>query len=199
MIKTLYTTICCILIFAQIACEQTQPNNVDLKTQPRVVEPETSTKIEEIKDNTKETKTDYPNLKTQADAMGRAFSTNDFDKFADFMYPKLVEMSGGRDKFIASLSASMKQAKSTGFELVGYEVGEPTQITEIDNQIFSVLPTKTTMKFPQKTMTDQGSILAVSEDKGNNWKFVRVKTKESIRPLFPNAVDKLTFPETTIK
>jgi len=48
-------------------------------------------------------------------------------------------------------------------------------------------------------MTDQGSILAVSEDKGNNWKFVRVKTKESIRPLFPNAVDKLTFPETTIK
>jgi len=199
MRKALYTTICCILIFAQIACEQTQPNNVDLKTQPRAVEPETSAKIEEIKDNTKETKTDYPNLKTQADAMGRAFSTNDFDKFADFMYPKLVEMSGGRDKFIASLSASMKQAKSTGFELVGYEVGEPTQTTEIDNQIFSVLPTKTTMKFPQKTMTDQGSILAVSEDKGNNWKFVRVKTKESIRPLFPNAVDKLTFPETTIK
>lgn len=199
MRKTLHTTILCIFVFAQIACEQTPPNNTELKAQTKTIEPKEQTKTDEIESDRKETKTDYPNLKTQADAMGKAFSTNDFDKFTDFMYPKLIEMAGGRDKFIASLSASIKQAKSTGFELVGYEVGEPTQITEIDNQLFSVLPTKTTMKFPQKTMTDQGSILAISEDKGNNWKFVRVKTKESVRPLFPNAIDKLNFPETTIK
>ncbi len=58
---------------------------------------------------------------------------------------------------------------------------------------------KHTMKLRGKPMSEKGSILAVSEDKGSNWKFVRVKSKESIRPLFPKAVDKLTFPETIVK
>ena len=47
--------------------------------------------------------------------------------------------------------------------------------------------------------TDEGSIIAVSDDKGSNWKFVRAKTKEAIRPLFPKVIDKLTFSESVLK
>ena len=115
------------------------------------------------------------------------------------MHPKLVKMAGGKNKFISSLDASMEQMKSAGFELISYEMGEPIQTIEVDNQIFSVVPTETVMKLPKKTVTEQGSILAVSEDKGANWKFVRVTSKESLKRLFPNAIDQLTFPEKTIK
>lgn len=207
MKRNFYALIFCILVTTQISCERTETNSAAPRTQTKTVETtespspikteETETNKEEIKIGREEAKADYPNLKTQADRMGAAFSANDFDEFTDYMYPKLIEAAGGRDKFISTLNASMDQAKSTGFELGGYEIGEPTPAIEIDNQIFSVLPTKTTMKFPSKTVTEQGSILAVSEDKGESWKFVRVKSKENIRPLFPKAIDKLTFPETT--
>ncbi len=199
MERNLYAIIFCILMFTQIACGQTQPNTTEQSAHTKTAEPKSQVKTEEIKTDTEQTKTDYPNLKTQADEMGAAFSANDFDKFADFMHPKLVKMAGGRNKFISSLSTSMEQMKSTGFELISYEMGEPTQTIEVDNQIFSVVPTNTTMKLPKRTVTEQGSILAVSEDKGINWKFVRVNSKESLRRLFPNAIDKLTFPEKTIK
>jgi hypothetical protein len=156
-------------------------------------------KTEETRTDAEETKTVYPSLKEQADAMGTAFTANDFDKFTGFMYPKLVEAAGGRDKFITTLDGTMRQMKSAGGELVGYEIGEPGAPIEIDNRLFSVVPTEITMKLRGKPMSEKGSILAVSEDKGSNWKFVRVKSKESIRPLFPKAVDKLTFPETIVK
>ncbi len=199
MKKNLYTIIFCILICTQIACGQTQPKTTEQSAQTKTTESKSQVKTEEIKTYTEQTKTDYPNLKTQADEMGVAFSANDFNKFADFMHPKLVKMAGGKNKFISSLDASMEQMKSAGFELISYEMGEPIQTIEVDNQIFSVVPTETVMKLPKKTVTEQGSILAVSEDKGANWKFVRVTSKESLKRLFPNAIDQLTFPEKTIK
>lgn len=193
MRKILNLTVFSILVFAQLACGQVQPNNTEQKTSANTIEPKATL-------DTSETKIGYPNLKSQADEMSVAFKRNDYDKFADFMYPKIVEMNGGKAKFVIKLDASMQRMKEeNGVELVDYEVGEPSQSIEIDKQVFSVLPTKTTMKIPDKTVVEQGSVLAVSEDKGNNWKFVRVESKEKIRTLFPNVIDKLTFPETSIK
>lgn len=200
MKKILSSAAFCIVLLAQIACDRAPSKPEEVKPQTtKTSEPKTQAKTEETKIGADEIKNAYPTLKAQADAMGAAFSSKDYDRFTDFMYPKLVEMSGGREKFVSTLNSSLNQAGSTGFELISYEVGEPSQALEIDNQVFAVLPTKTTMKFPQRTAIDEGSIIAVSDDKGRNWKFVRVKSKESIRPLFPKAIDKLTFPEHSVK
>ncbi|MDQ3129717.1 MAG: hypothetical protein M3Q99_03015 [Acidobacteriota bacterium] len=200
MKKILGATIFCISVFAHLSCDQVQSNNTDPKTLEKIAESKEQTKTEETKTDSRQATGVYPNLKTQADEMGAAFKGNDYDKFADFMYPKIVEMNGGKAKFIAKLNVSMQQMKEeNGVEIVDYEVGEPSQAIEIDKQVFSVLPTKTTMKIPDKTVVEQGSVLAVSEDRGNNWKFIRVESKEKIRSSFPNVVDKLTFPETSIK
>ncbi len=191
-----------ILLAFQTACGQTQTKTDELTVKVisnEVKESKTEAKAEDTKTVAEAIKTAYPNLKTQADEMGKVFLSKDFDKYANFMYPKLIEMTGGREKFVSLLNSSMKQFDSTGLEIVSYEVGEPSQAIEIDNQVFAVLPTKTVMKISQRTLADEGSIIAVSDDKGKNWKFVRAKTKEAIKTLFPKVVDKLTFSESVIK
>jgi len=208
MKKILYTTIFCISLFPLVGCAHTESNGNELKTLTKASELKAEVKTEQVKTETQtektktdaeRIKTDYPNLKPQADEMGKAFLTNDFDKFADFMYPKLIEMTGGREKFVLSLSSLSKQFESSGLEMISYEVGEPRQTIEIDNQVFAVLPTKTVMKISQREIIDEGSLIAASEDKGGNWKFVRAKTKEAMKTLFPKVVDKLTFSESVIK
>lgn len=115
------------------------------------------------------------------------------------MYSKVLEMVGGKANFVSTLNSSMKPMRSNGFELVGYELGEPNQAVKIDNQVFAVLLSRTTMKIQQKIVTEQGSIIAVSDNDGNDWKFVRVKSKESIKSLFPNVVGKLTISDSVTK
>lgn len=201
MKETLYSIIFCVLIFGQAGCDKAVSNKSEpiKAVQTKMPEPKAQAETAEIKIDTEEIKTLYPSLKTQADEMGKAFLAKDFDKFTDFMYLKLIEAAGGREKFISTFNSSMQQIGSTGLEVISYEVGEPSQAIEIDNQVFAVLPTKTVMKISQRMATDEGSIIAVSDDKGSNWKFVRAKTKEAIRPLFPKVIDKLTFSESVLK
>lgn len=141
----------------------------------------------------------FPSLKKQSDEMAKAFSTNDFDKFADFMYPKIVEMLGSKEKFVSFTSSAMKDAEAAGVKLSDYVIENPTQVIETDKQVFAVLPTITTLKTPNGTIRQQRSLLAISEDKGSNWKFISVKSKESLKLFFPKIVDKLIIPEISIK
>lgn len=141
----------------------------------------------------------FPNLKKQSDEMVKAFSTKDFDKFADFMYPKLVEMVGGKEKFVSVTSSAIKDAEALGVKLSNYVIENPTQEIENDKQIFSVLPTTTILKTPNGTISQQRSLLAISEDDGNSWKFISVQSKDSLKIFFPNIVDKLIIPEPSIR
>jgi hypothetical protein len=144
-------------------------------------------------------KIDYPNLITQAEIMRKAFLAEDFDKYTDFMYPTNVEVVGGGEKFISNLRSSISNFRSNGSEFISYETGDPIQAIEMDNKVFVVLPYETKKKSPQKITTEEGNILAVSEDKGANWKFIRATSKERLRFLFPSLVDRLIFSESRIK
>ncbi|HXG85591.1 MAG TPA: hypothetical protein VNI84_16325 [Pyrinomonadaceae bacterium] len=141
----------------------------------------------------------FPNLKKQADEMAKAITTNDFDKFADFMYPKVIEMVGGREKFITGLKAAMEQVKSSGIESSDYVVENPTQKINFEKHIFSILPTETTIKTRNETINMVGGLIGISQDNGKNWTFIRIQSKEVLKRLFPKVADKLKIPVIGIK
>lgn len=186
--KSYIVSLIFLLLAFQVACGQTQP-----ETNKLTVKVITKEKAAEM------IKSDYPNLKPQADTMRKAFLAEDFDRYTDFMYPTNVEVVGGREKFISNLRSSISNFRSSGSEFISYEIGEPIQAIEMDDKVFVVLPYETKKKSPQKITTEEGNILAVSDDEGKNWKFIRATSKERLRFLFPKLIDKLNFSESKIK
>jgi hypothetical protein len=140
----------------------------------------------------------YPSLQIQADKMISAIISNDFETFADFMYPKLIELLGGRDKFIDFTRNEMGRTETAGVSILDYKVKKPIQVLRLKNQIFAVLPTNIKMKMSDREIFMAGSMVAISDDNGKNWTFIRVETKEAVRPLIPNVIDKLRIPKQKI-
>ncbi|NJM52141.1 MAG: hypothetical protein HC846_01365 [Blastocatellia bacterium] len=140
----------------------------------------------------------YPSLQIQADKMISAIVANDFETFTDFMFPKLIEMLGGRDKFIEFTKKELDKTTTAGVSILDYQVKKPIQILRVKKQIFAVLPTDLKMKVSDTKVFMQGSMVAISDDNGKNWTFIRVETKESVRFLIPNVIDKLRIPKQKI-
>lgn len=140
------------------------------------------------------------NLKKQAEEMALAIQGNDYERFTDYMYPKLVELAGGRQKFIKILENASKEIASSGMEIKSYEVGKPLQTVKFKNEIFVVMPTEITMKISKdssKLIKGKGILLAISEDR-INWKFVRIDSEKRLRDLFPNIAGEIKLPADII-
>jgi hypothetical protein len=140
----------------------------------------------------------YPTLQLQAEKMISAIVADDFETFTDFMYPKLIEMLGGRDKFIEFTKKSLADTTAAGVTIVDYKVNKPIQILHNKKRIFAVLPTTIKMKMSGSDISSEGSMVGISSDNGKNWKFIRVETKESVRFLIPDVIDKLKIPKSKI-
>ena len=70
--KSVVSISICLLLFLQIAWGQNQTENNNLSQ---------SNQVKEIKSN-------YPNLKLQAEEVGKATVNQDFAKIVDYSYPK---------------------------------------------------------------------------------------------------------------
>src|SRR5215203_4855435 len=122
-----------VLLLVQTAFGQKQP----AKTAPKK-QPPTSAQT-----------ANYPRLKTQVEALAAATVSGDFEKVADFTYPKVVEAFGGKEKMVAVLKSDAAQMKAEGFELTAMTVGAIKQIAKIETEIFAIIPLKIIFKSPE--------------------------------------------------
>ncbi len=167
-----------ILAIFQVACGQTHTGKSESSSSNQ-----TETKKEE-----------YPNLKIQANEVGKATLNKDYEKVLDYTHPKVLEMSGGREKMLAGMKQNPEQVMPEGFELLSVEIDDASQIEKIDNQIFAIVPMNMTIKSPDGKFLGESYLVGVS-DNGENWKFISGVGKEGIKILFPKAADVLKFPE----
>jgi len=180
---------------AQSACAQTKPDvtrttaNTTQENHPVVVPIREKTDAGEIDSA-------YPAINKQAEILRRSFMAEDFERYADFMHPVALEAVGGKKNFAASLSNTRSSLRRNGFEFVSYTIGDPVQLLEIKDKLFAVLPYETKMRNSERTTTEVGNILAVSESNGKDWKFIRASSKERLRFLYPDVVDLLKFAES---
>jgi hypothetical protein len=184
MLKVIFITSFFGLLFF---CQAAHGQNTEVKTSPS---PPQQQQQQDLTDK-------YPSLTKQADEMVKAAVKNDFAKFAGYMHPKVIERTGGKEKFIGALKQITGELESAGVSVVTYSVEKPAQIIEADKQIFAVLPTRASVKTPEGVQTENGNLIAVSADGGSNWKFVRVDNRQNIKSMFPDIADKLEIFKAT--
>ena len=135
-------------------------------------------------------------LQAQAEESGRAFIEGDFGRLADYTYPKLVEMIGGREKLVDFLRKSVEEMKADGFVPLSAASSAPTQVLRAGRQTYAVLPFKFRMRAPGQVLVSDSFMIAVSSDEGKNWKFLSGASVDEakLRILLPDAAGKLKLP-----
>jgi hypothetical protein len=141
----------------------------------------------------------YPSLKTQADQFNQASLTADDDKLVELTYPKLIELVGGREEFLANADAIRSEMESQQLRVLSATAEDPKDIIEVNNQIYAIVPVRMRMKAPEGVLVGRSFMIGVSEDRGEKWKFVSAGSgqldAEQLKLLFPAAAEKLHIPE----
>lgn len=139
-------------------------------------------------------KVDYSKLKAQAEEFNRATVNKDFNKVVDWTYPKYIEQSGGREQILNAIKSGVEEYKAQGIETMAISIGQPGEVVQIKDQLFSVIPTTSTLKAPGGRLIGEITVLAVSTD-GTNWKFISGMNQERFNALFPDAAETIIIPE----
>ncbi|HEX6718574.1 MAG TPA: hypothetical protein VF088_15815 [Pyrinomonadaceae bacterium] len=138
----------------------------------------------------------YPNAKIQANELNDAMLAGDYEKAANLTYQKLIQLIGGRAKYLSVLKEGMSQTQSDVFRVISIVSDEPTQIVEVGADVYAVLPTTTKIKVAEGILIGQSSLIGVSNDRGEHWTFVSAgRGQEQLRMLFPAVADRLKIPE----
>jgi hypothetical protein len=134
-------------------------------------------------------------VKKKAQELGEALKKADYPRFVDLTYPKVVELTGGREKMIAELEAGMKQMKEQGYSFRSVEVGEPGAFLAEGSNTFVVLPTTTEMAAPGGKVVIKSHLLGISPDGGKAWTFIDVhdlgnaEKRERVLPRLPEQLE----------
>ncbi|HWS89256.1 MAG TPA: hypothetical protein VN282_19945 [Pyrinomonadaceae bacterium] len=135
-------------------------------------------------------------LQTQAEESGRAFLEGDYERLADYTYPKLVELIGGREKLIEVVRKSVEGMKAEGLQPLSSAPSAPTQVLRAGRQTYAIVPLKFKMRAPGQVLVSDSFMIAVSDDGGKNWKFLSGASVDEARLkiLLPDAAGKLKLP-----
>jgi hypothetical protein len=135
-------------------------------------------------------------LKKQASRFANATFNSDHKLVIDLTYPKLVELSGGRDsmqKLIVERIASLKKQGVMSFE---GSVGSPGPFIKAGTQIHCLLPETIMLNMFNGRYVTRSYLLAISDDKGKSWTFMDVGKMpvEVLHKLLPNYNNGLVIP-----
>lgn len=140
----------------------------------------------------------FGKIKAQAETLNQASIRGDYATAADLTHPKLIEFVGGREQYMAMLNDTRAEMLAEQVQLLSATVDPPTQILEAGNQIHAVVPVTWRMKVTDGVLVGRAYMIGVSEDRGENWKFVSAPGEQldpqQLKALFPAAADKLQIP-----
>jgi len=135
-------------------------------------------------------------IKIQAMDMARALIKNDFNSFVGFMYPKIVEYAGGREKLKQNMDSASEAMIKFGVEFKKIIIGDPGPIVSFQNQLQCVVPQTTTLQTLLGQVEAETSLVAISADKGKKWWFVdtNIYKADKLKKILPELSAALVIP-----
>jgi hypothetical protein len=135
-------------------------------------------------------------LKKQANRFANATFNNDHKLVIDLTYPKLVELSGGRDSMQKLIIERIESLKKQGVMKFEGSVGSPGPFITAGKQIHCLLPETLILKMFNGRYVTRSYLLAISNDKGKSWTFMDVGKMpgEVLHKLLPDYNDELVIP-----
>jgi hypothetical protein len=136
-------------------------------------------------------------VKQQATVVATAVASGDYKTIVDHTYPRLVAMSGGKEKMVAMVTSAMSQLKTQGITFEGASIGSPGKFYKAGTEIHCLVPETIRLKLPNGHATGHSFLLAISGDGGKKWSFVDLNkgTISALPKIFPNFNPDLKIPE----
>jgi hypothetical protein len=133
----------------------------------------------------------------QATEMYQAFLRGDLDKFVDFTHPKIVELSGGREKMLAGIKKFFVDSKAHGLSVRSATVSAARQVARSGAKgVQAILPSELVFTTPEGELRQPSFLLGLSTDDGKTWKFVDTARVggDAVRKMFPECSPSLEIP-----
>lgn len=137
--------------------------------------------------------TENKNLNAQLGEMKKFFLAGDFENFANYTYPKIIEMMGGKSNMIKVTKEGMTKMKNDGFSFTGLNFKNPSEFLKKENELQCSLTQVIVMKTPRGKIESEYTLIGISSDDGQNWTFIDTsgKDKETMLKYFPNLHNKI--------
>lgn len=138
----------------------------------------------------------YPTLGPAAKELNDAFQRKDFNHFVDLIYPKVIEVAGGRERMLAAMQKELNEMEAEGVTILESTSGTPTEFLHESGNIYAVIPTTMKVKAKDGIFSQEGAMVGISSDGGAHWAFVDASGKDQgeLRTVLPNIADKLKLP-----
>lgn len=128
------------------------------------------------------------NLNSQLAKMKTLFLAEDYENFADYTYPKIIEMMGGKSNMVDATTQGMNKMKNDGFIVTDLDFKDASDFLEKDGELQCSITQLLIMKTPHGMIESEYTLIGISNDNGQNWKFIDTsgKDKETMLKYFPN-------------
>lgn len=131
-----------------------------------------------------------------SEKMSEAILASDYETLADYTYPAIVEMMGGRTNMIQVIENAIVQMRSEGYDISKINFGAPEKIFDAGDELHCLMPQILEIKTSEGTIINKSYLIAVSLNQGDQWYFLDTAdlTNENIYKLFPNFNSNLSIP-----
>ena len=136
--------------------------------------------------------TSYPQLEAQAKEIGDALIRKNFQRFTALTYPKLIEMAGGKEKFMKAVAEETNQEEAQGLQMLSSVPTDVTQFLKVSGSLYAVMPTTSRMKMRGAPFESYGCLIGISSDHGEHWTFADPGSG-GLKDLLPSVADKLSL------
>ena len=134
--------------------------------------------------------------KAQAEAAQGALLKGDYDKFAGFTHPKILEAAGGRKKMIEKIAVETKKMNADGVAFKSVVIGDPSDPIKGTNGFYVAVPQALEITVPGGRLLTKGTLVGVSTDNGKTWTFADAAPgRDALRKFFPDLPDALMLPK----
>ena len=132
--------------------------------------------------------TSNKNLNSQLQKMKTYLLAGDYENFADYTYPKVVEMMGGKSNMVSATKQAFQQMNNDGFFFTDVTFKDSSDFLKKNGELQCALTQVIRMKTPEGKIESEYSLLAISSDSGSNRTFIDTsgKDKETMLKYFPN-------------
>src|SRR5258706_4573394 len=125
-------------------------------------------------------------IRTEAQACADAMLKGDLETFANFTHPKLIELMGGRTKFIEAIRQGNAEMKAQKSAITGFSTRAPEGVVKGGNDLFAVVPMTLTVTQRDSKIKQEGYLVAVSSDGGTKWTFITGDERAKLKEILPN-------------
>lgn len=130
------------------------------------------------------------------DSLIALYKRKDWSNYANYMHPAVIEMVGGKEKFVTTLQQAMKVLDAAKIEM--YKNGRVLRTVKANGQYQCIIESFMQMTLNGVLISGSSYDIAFSKD-GNKWTFLRIDqnlTPDTIKQLVPELSSDLKLPKS---